>query len=641
MDRYCEEPTLSEILADPGTLALMAADRVNPRDVTATLSMVWGTLAARSLRGIGEETHRVSAESANAIPAERGPNGGVELSRDLRTRWDMATLRNNLRLASGLTLLAFVVCHLTAHSFLLVSLERATTVLNALMYPWRTNIGTTILFLALLTHYLNALWSIYVWRYLRLARWEFWQLCLGLCIPLLLISHVTGTRIAEDLLGVSPNYASVLMVQWELSPWLGFLQMTAVLTVWTHACIGMHFWLRTQPSYTRLRPLLVSLALLLPTLALSGYIAMGNQVLRAATDPDFARLSLQRSNLTQQKALEIERIAGTGALIYVALTLLPFVGRGARGFLYRRHRPPFLTHSSGRSFPILPGATVLETLRENGVPHASICGGRARCTTCRVLVTKGLDELPQPSGLEAEALARICATPDMRLACQIRPTADTSVMPLLAADASMTDAMLGAGLAGSERPITVLFVDLRGSSRIGEAKLPYDFLYILNQFFHEMTKALDASNGHYSQFTGDGLMALYGLNDRESAAGAANAMRGAREMLARMDQLNSRLRGDLQYPLRIGIGIHFSEAIVGAMGPPGSQVISAVGKTVNICARLQNLTKVYDCRVIVSRHAAEMAGLDAKGREVQKRLLDGMDQSIEFYALSSLADLRL
>ena len=53
------------------------------------------------------------------------------------------------------------------------------------------------------------------------------------------IVHVTGTRIAEDLLGVSPNYASVLMVQWKLSPWLGFLQMAAVLAVWTHAIGAM------------------------------------------------------------------------------------------------------------------------------------------------------------------------------------------------------------------------------------------------------------------------------------------------------------------------------------------------------------------------------------------------------------------
>ena len=131
-------------------------------------------------------------------------------------------------------------------------------------------------------------------------------------------------------------------------------------------------------------------------------------------------------------------------------------------------------------------------------------------------------------------------------------------------DAGAAEGAVGGGLEGNERLITVLFVDLRGSTDLGESKMPYDLLYILNQFFHEMTKALEATNGHYAQFAGDGLMALYGLNARDPAAGAAEALRGAREMLARMDQLNSRLRGDLLQPLRIGIGIHFGEAIVGA-----------------------------------------------------------------------------
>ena len=207
----------------------------------------------------------------------------------------------------------------------------------------------------------------------------------------------------------------------------------------------------------------------------------------------------------------------------LGLVLLPFAGRGIRSWHYRRRMPPMLAHANGRSVPIFPGATVLETLRAHGIAHASVCGGRARCTTCRVLVTKGIDRLPEPSGLEAKALSRIGATPGMRLACQIRPIADIAVMPLLAADASAADGAVRGGLEGSERPITVVFVDMRGSTTLGEAKLPYDVLFILNQFFHEMTKALVATNGHYSQFTGDGLMALYGLYSADPATGAADA----------------------------------------------------------------------------------------------------------------------
>src|SRR4051812_42281776 len=124
-----------------------------------------------------------SSAIAKAVATGQRPGLSADLSAGVTPSWNPRIWRNRLRLSSGLVLLAFVLCHLTAHSFLLISLERAGAALDVLMYPWRTAIGTTILLAALLTHYLNALWSIYVRRYLRLLRWEWWQLCLGICIP--------------------------------------------------------------------------------------------------------------------------------------------------------------------------------------------------------------------------------------------------------------------------------------------------------------------------------------------------------------------------------------------------------------------------------------------------------------------------
>ena len=305
---------------------------------------------------------------------------------------------------------------------------------------------------------------------------------------------------------------------------------------------------------------------------------------------------------------------------------------------WRNRKLPRLTHASGRVMPIPAGASVLEALRHEGVPHAALCGGRARCTTCRVLVTKGGDWLPPAAGLEAAALARIGATPGMRLACQLRPGADISVMPLLAPDAGAAEGSLRGGFEGRERLITVVFVDMRGSTSLGESKLPYDVLFILNRFFGEMSKAVAATNGHYSQFTGDGLMALYGLDAADPATGPADALRGAHEMLARLGDLNHRLRGELSAPLRIGIGIHYGEAIVGAMGPPRSQIITAIGDTVNTCARLESLSKDYDCVAIVSRQAAALGGLDVGGLELQQASVKGRSEPVEFYALKTVAD---
>ena len=212
-------------------------------------------------------------------------------------------------------------------------------------------------------------------------------------------------------------------------------------------------------------------------------------------------------------------------------------------------------------------------------------------------------------------------------------------MPLLATDASAADGAIRGGLEGSERLITVVFVDLRSSTGLSEHRLPYDVLFILNQFFHEMTAALVATGGHYSQFTGDGLMALYGLHAGNPAAGVAEALRGAREMLSRLEQLNYRLRGDLPAPLRIGIGIHYGEAIVGSMGPPRSQIITAIGDTVNTCARLEGLTKEYDCAVVVSRAAAEAAGLALDMEKRHEMPVKGRTQPVQFYALQGTQDL--
>ena len=201
--------------------------------------------------------------------------------------------RGRLRLISALTMLSFVICHLTAHCLLLVSFEDAEATRNFLMYPWRTWIGTAILITAFLVHYSNALWSIYIRRSLRLNRWEWAQLSLGLSIPILLISHVIATRIAELALDTTTYYTTVFIDQWLLFPWLGVMQVAMLLTVWTHACIGIHYWLRTKRWYPSWRPVFFAYALLLPALALAGFVTGGNQVLRQAqADPDFAKLAL-------------------------------------------------------------------------------------------------------------------------------------------------------------------------------------------------------------------------------------------------------------------------------------------------------------------------------------------------------------
>lgn len=542
----------------------------------------------------------------------------------------------NLNLLSGLILLAFVVAHLAGHAALLVSLRWAEPTQKLLMAPWRSIPGTALLAGASLYHFGYALLAVYRRRTLRMARWEIWQLVLGFSIPILLMTHVIGTRVSELALGTVTFYSTTLISLWIALPWLGILQAAALVVVWVHACIGVHFWLRLRPHYAAWRPALAIVALLLPAFALAGFVSGGNQVLRAAeADPHFIADSQAEARQTPQTFARMMSMVGAGYMFYGALLILPFGARLVRGAIRRRRRPPRLLLPDGRRLTIHPGASVLETLRENGVPHAAICGGRARCTTCRVLVTMSGDDLPPPEPREARALERIDASAGTRLACQLRPVSDIAVMPLLAPYASALDGAMRGGLEGSERLITVLFVDLRGSTALSEKHLPYDVMFLLNQFFHEMTQALTETHGHYSQFTGDGLMALYGLRG-DPQTGAADAMRGADAMLTRLKRLNEAFVRELREPLRIGIGIHHAEAIVGSMGPPNSQIVSAIGDTVNVCARLESLSKVHGVPLIVSREAAQAARLDTGDATLHDSALSGRRGTVRFYALASV-----
>jgi len=225
-----------------------------------------------------------------------------------------------------------------------------------------------------------------------------------------------------------------------------------------------------------------------------------------------------------------------------------------------------------------------------------------------VRVTQTRSALPEPNELEASALERVGAEANVRLACQIRPKEDVSITPLLKPNSTAQAASLQTGVVGREQQVVCMFVDMRDSTKMGEQKLPFDVVFILNQFFIQLSDALNATKGHYASFTGDGLMALYGLHS-DLRAGSLDALKGAVEIQRRVEALNEWLSDELAHPLRIGIGIHSGEAIVGTMGPPDSPVLSAIGDTVNIAARLEALTKHYKTLLVVSDVVLEQAGV--------------------------------
>ena len=257
---------------------------------------------------------------------------------------------------------------------------------------------------------------------------------------------------------------------------------------------------------------------------------------------------------------------------YVALAVLAgllamvFAARWVRAAIEARKPKVRVHYRDFRNNCILearPGETVLETLRAAGIAHASVCGGRGRCSTCRVKVGKGARRLHRPSAEEEKVIQRIDTPPSVRLACQLRPEFDVEVTPLVPASAGAGAGYeKAANVQGREINVAILFTDLRDPTKLCEDRLPYDVVFILNQFFAEMSETLAETGGHYAQFNGDGLMALYGL-EGEFGDACSQAIEGATAMFQRLEILNLQLAQESKEPLRMGVGIHSGGAIVG------------------------------------------------------------------------------
>ncbi len=549
---------------------------------------------------------------------------------DGRVSWGAAVAW--ARLISGLVMFSYVSMHLINHMAGLWSLQALDAGLALVSTIWRNPVMSVLLYGALSVHLSIALRAIFLRESFRgMAVPEMLQLGLGLLIPILLIQHVMANRYLHEAYGLNDDHTWVLVNVWVFAPWGALKMGAAILVAWTHGCTGLHLWLRYKPWYDRARPWLLTTAILVPAVALAGFVSAGKTVIDLANSPGWIQLTVEAARLPAQDYIQaalvlIDRLT-IGFLIVVGAV---FVLRWVRIAERRRRQGVRISYGSGHTITASRGMTVLEVSRANGIPHASVCGGRGRCSTCRIRVGQGLDGLAPPDETEAKVRRRISAPPNVRLACQTDVIDGLEVTPLLPPQKTgLGDTHGGPSyLQGRELEIAVLFADIRGFTTISEERLPYDVVFILNRYFAEMGAAIEGSGGRIDKFIGDGIMALFGVESGPEA-GARQAVQAAREMARRLVELNESLSGDLPAPLRIGIGIHIGPAIVGEMGYGRVRGVTAVGDTVNTASRLESMTKDYGVQLVLSDAVAAVSGLnfgDAAKVEIDVR---GRDQPLE------------
>jgi adenylate cyclase len=516
-----------------------------------------------------------------------------------------------IRLGCGLVLFAYLISHFLNHALGNISLNALAIGVRVHTVFWQFLPIAIVFYAAALVHCGLGIWALYQRREFKWKAIEPLQLVLGLSVPALIISHIIGARLGQTLFGNEKLYPQELYSFWVAHPYKLWLMPAVLIVAWTHGCIGLYFWLRMKTFFASAAPYLLAASVLIPTLALLGFYQAGRRVVEDSVSAQWQAQNLSPRQVgTPAQQDTLDEIADGALIFYFGLIGLALLAKGVRSLNERRAGMITLSYANGRKVRVPKGLSVLEASLRHNLPHASVCGGRARCSTCRIRVISDCNALPDPSKREAFVLGRIGATdPSIRLACQLRPTEDLAFFQLFLPQEMSANAHAShQQRIGQERYLVSMFVDMRGSTRLAEQRLPFDTVFIVNRFLSTVSQAIIACGGQPNQFVGDGELALFGLHINRPTA-CRQALKAAAMIAANIEELNQFFGEDLREPIGFGIGIHGGEVIVGDIGYRDHMVFTALGDAVNVAARLQDMTKSLSCEVILSEEVCATAGL--------------------------------
>jgi adenylate cyclase len=576
----------------------------------------------------------------NSIVAD--PDCMTDLSREQLRKFIRGIGVRQVRLACGLVLFAYLVSHFLNHALGNISVDALETGVSYHILFWQFPPVGMVFYASTLIHSALGIYALYQRRQFRWKAIEPLQLVLGLSIPALIISHVAGVRLGQALFGHEKFYPQALYAYLVVSPYKIWLNSAVLIIAWVHGCIGLYFWLRMKAFYKRAAPFLLAAAVLVPTLALLGLYQGGRSVVEESATAEWRANNLSRQQVgTTAEQDVLGKITDYFLIGYLGLLGCVMLARAARTLHERRGGMISLSYGNGRKVRVPKGLSVLEASLRNNVPHASVCGGRARCSTCRIRVIGDCASLPEPSKREAFVLNRVGAgtDPAIRLACQLRPETDLSFFQIFLPQTTAAQ-LRGSSPSriGEERYLVSMFVDMRGSTKLAEKRLPFDTVFIVNRFLGAVSQAVIACGGQPNQFVGDGMLALFGLTGSRQDA-CRQALRAVAMIAANIEELNQFLSHDLREPIRFGIGVHGGEVIIGDIGYRDHMVFTALGDAVNVAARLQDMTKSLACEAVLSEEVRITAGLSSDCLPQQQVAIRGRTDPMMVRAVSDAKSL--
>jgi adenylate cyclase len=539
--------------------------------------------------------------------------------------------QTRIRLWAALTMATYAIFYNVYYALGLISIE--------LMEGFRYFISSIwpvlwLLPVVILTHVTLGLFKLFKRNTLKMPLWEISQIILGTSIPFFLLPHIIYTYGLFLFFGVKINYADELIRTYPHFAW----QYTAMtLAVWIHAQIGVHGVLRMRRWYPNIRYIIIIIFVLMPILGIISYFKGGLEVDRLLNNIDSVSNYITLHSPTPDQMSIMKFISYSVYIIFPVLYIFVLSARGVRLKIKNKTKNIILQYSSGAEVTVFPRTTILEASRIGNIPHASICGGRGRCTTCRVKVDQGMQNLSLISDREAKALKRIEASKDVRLACQTECKKDSiSITLLLPPDVKSIRARKENKYSvGTEVQLVVMFADLRGFTTFSEKKFPYDVVFVLNRYFNYLGEVIEKNGGTIDKFLGDGILSFFGLNTNPKTA-CRQALTTAKQMAEKLIEINEQLKNALSEPLQIGIGIHFGEVILGEMGYKDKMTLTIIGDTVNTASRLEGLNKTAQSQLIFSSSVAEKGEIKLPELKKHNVVVRGKNEPLEIYIVKNI-----
>ncbi len=268
---------------------------------------------------------------------------------------------------------------------------------------------------------------------------------------------------------------------------------------------------------------------------------------------------------------------------------------------------PRITYQNETVIEANPTTPILQASLQNGIPHTHVCGGNARCSTCRVLIVEGLEHCCPRNEKEQKMAVRRNFSSQVRLACQTTVSGDVTLRRLVLddEDVELVNEEVAGGVqprsVGEERTLAILFADVRNFTAFAEAHLPYDVVHVLNRYFNRVGAIINHHHGQINNFIGDGLMALFDPND--SANATLEAVRSGLEMLKAVEAMQPYFEAQFKINFRIGIGLHYGEVVLGTVGAGESRRLTAIGDAVNLASRIESANKEAETEFLISEEA--------------------------------------